>query len=107
MTVTVSDSPTEMLTIVGWGVTFLPVTVMSILLIAGVDCAGVRAGVEVEADVDVCAGVGDEVDGVVDGVGSVCEQDARTRAVLRPTAAVTYLRSWVVLVTVGSLGRFV
>lgn len=85
----------------GWGVTFLPVTVMSILLIAGVDC------VEVEADVDVCAGVGDEVDGLVGGVGSVCEQDARTRAVLRPTAAVTYLRNWVVLVTVGSLGRFV
>jgi len=95
------------LTIVGWGVTFLPVTVMSILLIAGVDCAGVREGVEVEADVDVGAGVGDEVDGVVNGVGSFCEQDARTRAALRPTAAVTYLRSWVVLVTVGSLGRFV
>ena len=91
----------------GWGVTFLPVTVMSILLIAGVDCAGVREGVEVEADVDVGAGVGDEVDGVVNGVGSFCEQDARTRAMLSPMAAVTYLRSWVVLVTVGSLGRFV
>jgi hypothetical protein len=84
-----------MLTIVGWGVTFLPVTVMSILLIAGVDCARVCAGVEVE------------VDGFVGAVGSVCEQDARTRAALRQRAAVTYLRNWVALVTVGSLGRFV
>jgi hypothetical protein len=43
----------------------------------------------------------------VDGVGSFCEQDTRTRAALSPTAALTYLRNWVVLVTVGSLGRFV
>jgi len=46
-------------------------------------------------------------DGFVGAVGSVCEQDARTRAALRQRAAVTYLRNWVVLVTVGSLGRFV
>jgi hypothetical protein len=85
----------------GGGVTFLPVTVMSIRLIAGVE------GVEVRAGVEVCADVGDDVVGNVDEAGPVWEQDVRTSAALRPRAAVKRLCTGVVFVTVGSLGRFV
>ena len=85
----------------GGGVTFLPVTVMSIRLIDGVE------DVEDEEGAEVCVGVEDETDGSVDETGPVREQDATTSAALRPRAVIMHRCRCVVSVTVGSLGRFV
>ena len=84
--------------------TFLPVTVMSICLIEGVEGAEDEEGVEGAV---VCVGVEDETDGSVDDTGPVREQDATTSAALRPRAAIMHRCRCVVSVTVGSLGRFV
>jgi hypothetical protein len=79
---------------------------MSIRLITGVERGEVSAGVGACADPDVCVPVG-EADGVTDEAVPVWEQDARTRATPRPTAAVRYLCQRVVFLTTGSLGTFV
>ena len=94
----------------GGGVTFLPVTVMSIRLIDGVEDVEDEEGAEVCVGVEgaeVCVGVEGETDGSVDETVPVREQDATTSAALRPRAAIMHRCRCVVSVTVGSLGRFV
>ena len=88
--------------------TCLPVTVMSIRLVADVD----GEGLVVDGEGLVVAVVAAPVVAVKPVVGattglSVCEQDARTKAALRATARVSGAGSRVIFVTVRSLGRVV
>lgn len=87
--------------------TFLPVTVMSICLIEGVDGVEVRLTAGDEEGAEVCEGVEADADGSVDETGPAWEQDATTSAALRPRAAIKDPCCRVVFVTVGSLGGFV
>jgi hypothetical protein len=59
------------------------------------------------AEVVIRGCVGEAVAVVGDEAGAVWEQDVRTMAALRPTAAVRRPCQGVLFVTLGSLGRFV
>jgi hypothetical protein len=94
-----------MVIIAGFGVTCLPVTVMSIRLLADVAGAGlVGEVVTALVAVPVAVLVAAPVVGATTGL-SVGEQDARTTAALRALARVRGPRRPVIFVTMRSLGR--
>lgn len=102
----VSNSPAAMVTSAGAGLTCFPLTVMSILLVAGAEDVGLVTDDDDVADVADVGGV-EGADVGADEARPVWEQDASTSVAVRQNAGVRHLRSRDNLAMRGSLGRFV